>query len=357
MNAALQLTSNNLLELRDICVGYGQQVVINKVSLNIEKGEIGCLLGPSGCGKSTLLRAIAGFEPVRQGVIQLCTKTISETHNTLAPEHRNIGMVFQDVALFPHLSIEQNVAFGIKKLAAAQRKERVQQLLHLVGLSDSAKRYPHELSGGQQQRIALARALAPKPKLILLDEPFSGLDAKLRETLVPQVRDILKQEQVSALMVSHDQAEAFAIADKIAVMHKGEIHQWDNAYNSYHRPATKFVASFIGKSKFLTATTLCEHCIETPLGKLESKSPHGYTAGEKVEVLIRLDDVEHDPSAPHFGTVTQKNFHGSYFTYEITLADGSQLLCSTPAHYSFKHDIGDQFNIKLSMEHLVLFTR
>ncbi|EPJ52638.1 MAG: polyamine-transporting ATPase [Osedax symbiont Rs2] len=357
MNAAQQLTEENLLELQSICVGYGQQIILSNVSLNIEKGEIGCLLGPSGCGKSTLLRAIAGFEPVRQGVIKLSARSISEPLSTLAPEHRNIGMVFQDVALFPHLSIEQNIAFGIKQLALAPRRERVTQLLELVGLSDYAKRYPHELSGGQQQRIALARALAPKPKLILLDEPFSGLDAKLRESLVPQVRDILKQEQVSALMVSHDQAEAFAIADKIAVMDKGKIHQWDNAYNSYHRPATKFVASFIGKSKFLAATTLCARCIETPLGKLESKTPHGYAIGENVEVLVRLDDVQHDPAALHFGTVTQKNFHGSYFTYELTLADGSQLLCSTPAHYNFKHDIGDQFRIKLSIEHLVLFSR
>ncbi|OUS26600.1 ABC transporter ATP-binding protein ['Osedax' symbiont bacterium Rs2_46_30_T18] len=357
MNAAQQLTDTNLLELQDICVGYGQQIIINNVSLNIGAGEIGCLLGPSGCGKSTLLRAIAGFEPVRNGAIRLSSKNISEPHSTLAPEHRNIGMVFQDVALFPHLSIEKNIAFGIKKLPCAARSERVEQLLDLVGLNDCAQRYPHELSGGQQQRIALARALAPKPKLILLDEPFSGLDAKLRESLVPQVRDILKQEQVSALLVSHDQAEAFAFADKIAVMQKGQIHQWDNAYNSYHRPATKFVASFIGKSKFLAATTLCEHCIHTPLGKLESTTPHGYAPGEKVEVLVRLDDVQHDPAASNFGTVTQKNFHGSYFTYELSLADGTQLLCSTPAHYDYQHDIGDKFNIKLSIEHLVLFSR
>ncbi|MCJ8300762.1 MAG: ABC transporter ATP-binding protein [Pseudomonadales bacterium] len=345
------------LRIDKASVCYGDVTAVQGASLCLEAGEIGCLLGPSGCGKTSLLRAISGFQSISEGTIEVGETLVSSPALQVAPEQRRIGMVFQDIALFPHLSIEQNVAFGIKKLAAPQRKERVQQLLQLVGLSDSAKRYPHELSGGQQQRIALARALAPKPKLILLDEPFSGLDAKLRETLVPQVRDILKQEQVSALMVSHDQAEAFAIADKIAVMQKGKIHQWDNAYNSYHRPATKFVASFIGKSKFLAATTLCEHCIETPLGKLESKSPHGYAAGEKVEVLVRLDDVEHDPSAPYSGTVTQKNFHGSYFTYEITLADGSQLLCSTPAHYSYKHDIGDKFNIKLSMEHLVLFTR
>jgi len=356
MNLAKQLTPT-LLELKNISVGYGKKIIVKDVSLNIAPGEIGCLLGPSGCGKSTLLRAIAGFEPVLAGTIALFKQVISKTNNTLAPEHRNIGMVFQDISLFPHLSIEDNICFGIKHLSRQQRQTRVKQLLELVELSDSAKSYPHQLSGGQQQRIALARALAPKPKLILLDEPFSGLDAKLRETLVPQVKAILKQEKVSALIVSHDQAEAFAIADKIAVMHQGEIHQWDDAYNSYHHPATKFVANFIGTSKFIPATTVCEHCIETSLGRIESKEPHGFIAGTRVDLLVRIDDVTHDSSANYCGTVTKKDFHGSSYTYELILSDGVTILCSVPAKYDMKHTIGDELQLKLNIENLVLFER
>jgi iron(III) transport system ATP-binding protein len=261
------------------------------------------------------------------------------------------------VALFPHLTVQDNIAFGIRKRQKSERSARVGQLLELIGLENCAEKFPHQLSGGQQQRIALARALAPKPKLILLDEPFSGLDAKLRETLVPQVRHILKEENVSALMVSHDQAEAFSMADKIAVMNLGEIHQWDTPYNSYHKPVTKFVASFIGKSRFLPAKTLCEHCIETSLGPLESKSPHGFKAASAVEVLVRIDDVRHNNDAKYSSKVKNKNFHGSYFTYELVLEDGTEVLCSIPAHDQYKHDIGDTFKLNLAIEHLVLFPR
>jgi len=356
MNSAKQLISP-LLELKNVSVGYGKKIIVKNVCLNIAPGEIGCLLGPSGCGKSTLLRAIAGFEPVIDGTIALSDQIITQPSATLAPENRNIGMVFQDISLFPHLNIEDNISFGIKHLSKEQRQERVTQLLALVALSGSAKSYPHQLSGGQQQRIALARALAPKPKLILLDEPFSGLDAKLRETLVPQIKSILKQEQVSALIVSHDQAEAFAIADKIAVMNQGKIHQWDNAYNSYHSPATKFVANFIGTSKFIPATTVCEHCIETSLGIIESQAPHGFVAGAKVDLLVRIDDIKHDTSASHLGTLTKKDFHGSSYTYELTLSDGVAILCSIPAQYDMHHEIGDKLQLKLNIKNLVLFDR
>ncbi|MEM5530576.1 ABC transporter ATP-binding protein [Gammaproteobacteria bacterium AS21] len=356
MNSVEQ-TTPALLSLDNIDISYSDHLVVKNVSIDLLPGEIGCLLGPSGCGKSTLLRAIAGFEPVRKGTISLCEQIISQSNNTLVPEYRNIGMVFQDIALFPHLTIEKNIAFGLRKLDKEQQIFRVKQLLALVGLSDKLDHYPHQLSGGQQQRIALARALAPKPKLILLDEPFSGLDAKLRDTLVPQVRDILKQEQVSAIIVSHDQSEAFAIADKIAVMQHGQIHQWDNAYNIYHHPQTKFVASFIGKSKFLPATTTCENCIDTSIGNLRSSSPHGYSTGTEVVVLVRVDDLKHNPNSSHYGTVIKKEFHGSYFTFELVLDDGCGVLCSTPAHYQHKHAIGDAFHFDLAIEHLVLFDR
>jgi iron(III) transport system ATP-binding protein len=356
MNAA-QHASSALLEISNINVSYSKQNIVKNVSLDIQPGEIGCLLGPSGCGKSTLLRAIAGFEPVQQGTISLKNKLIASQSITVPPEKRCIGMVFQDISLFPHLSIEENICFGIKKLTKKAQHARAAQLLDLIDLTEYANAYPHELSGGQQQRVALARALAPKPQLILLDEPFSGLDAKLKETLVPQVRSILKQEQISALMVSHDQSEAFAISDKIAVMKCGEIHQWASPYRCYHQPATKFIASFIGKSAFLPAITTCDTCIETDLGNLRSDEPHGYQTDEKVCVLVRIDDVKHDPNSNYVGTVTNKNFHGSYFTYEVMIAEGTSVLCSTPAHYSYKLEVGDPFGLKLNIEHLVLFER
>ncbi len=356
MNHAQKITTA-LLDIDAISVSYAQRQVVHNVSLQLLPGEVGCLLGPSGCGKSTLLRAIAGFESIRSGAISLNSEMISNPQSTLPPEKRNIGMVFQDISLFPHLTIEDNIRFGIKHLSKDSQFKRTQQLLSLVGLEDYTKSYPHQLSGGQQQRIAIARALAPKPQLILLDEPFSGLDAKLKESLVPQIRSILKQEQVSAILVSHDQNEAFAIADKIAIMDRGEIHQWDTAYNSYHQPATKFSASFVGRSKFLPAKTTCDTCIETVLGNLRSDEPHGYPAQSEVDVLVRIDDVQHDLNAEHRATVRKKNFHGSYFTYELELTDGVTVLCSTPAHAAQQYEKGDQFPLKLSMEHLVLFDR
>lgn len=346
-----------LLEINDICISYGSKQVAHNISIQLQPGEIGCLLGPSGCGKSTLLRAIAGFESVNQGSISISGQKISEKNVTLPPEKRNIGMVFQDISLFPHLSVQDNIRFGIKHLTNDSQNHRVKQLLNLIGLSDSATQYPHQLSGGQQQRIAIARALAPRPPLILLDEPFSGLDAKLKESLVPEIRNILKHEQVSAILVSHDQNEAFAIADKIAIMDQGKIHQWDSAYNSYHQPATKFAASFVGRSRFLPARTTCDTCIDTILGNLRSDEPHGYPANSEVDVLVRIDDVQHDINANHTATVTKKNFHGSYFTYELMLSDGISVLCSTPAHTEHKYAEGDLFPLKLCIEHLVLFNR
>ena len=356
MNAAEPII-RPYLKLTNVSIAYADKTVVTDISIAISRGEIGCLLGPSGGGKSTLLRAIAGFEPVSEGSITLEDQLLSNQSTTIAPEKRNIGMVFQDISLFPHLSIEQNIAFGIKHLSPKVRHARIEQLLALIDLSDYAKRYPHQLSGGQQQRVALARALAPKPNLLLLDEPFSGLDAKLRESLVPQVKAILQQEQVCALMVSHDQAEAFAIADKIAIMENGRIHQWDTAYNSYHQPASKFVASFIGESKFMAGVTSCAHCIETPLGKLENNSPHGFAAGTAVDVLVRIEDVISAPDAVHTGTVIEKDFHGGYYRYELELADKSTLFYRTNAKQLQQYQIGAVVPLQLCIESLVIFDR
>ncbi|HSD59639.1 MAG TPA: ABC transporter ATP-binding protein, partial [Burkholderiales bacterium] len=255
-----------VLELRGISHAYGKQTVVQSLSLSLGRGTIGCLLGPSGCGKTTVLRCIAGFERVAAGEIRLSGQAVASPTLYLPPEKRRVGMVFQDYALFPHLSVSENVAFGLHGMPRAGRRARVEELLAVVRLAEAARKYPHELSGGQQQRVALARALAPRPDLLLLDEPFSNLDVDLRERLSLEVRDILKSQNATAILVTHDQHEAFAIADEIGIMHGGEIQQWDSAYNLYHKPVNRFVADFVGQGVFLEGRVLNPRQVEIELG-------------------------------------------------------------------------------------------
>lgn len=246
---------SELLKLDQISLAYdtadGLTPVVQCLSLCLEKGSIGCLLGASGCGKTTVLRAIAGFEPLRTGSISLGETILSTVGHQVEPEHRHVGMMFQDYALFPHLNIEKNIAFGLRLWDKQRRKHRVHELLSMTGLEGSEHRYPHELSGGQQQRVALARALAPEPELLLLDEPFSNLDVDTRERLAFEVRDILKKSGHTAILVTHNQAEAFAIADRIGVMRDGIIVQWDTPYALHTNPASAFVADFIKREALM----------------------------------------------------------------------------------------------------------
>lgn len=219
-----------ILQINNVRLGYKQgrdfKTVVDDFSMQVPAGEIACLLGPSGCGKTTVLRAIAGFEPVYAGRILLEDQVLSEPDRMVEPEHRRIGMMFQDYALFPHLTVEQNVGFGLRKARPLQRKQRVEELLTLVRMSDLRERYPHELSGGQQQRVALIRSLAPAPRLLLLDEAFSNLDTEIRQKLVVEVRSILKQSGISAILVTHNLEEAQAIADHIGTMKDGQLRAW-----------------------------------------------------------------------------------------------------------------------------------
>ena len=246
---------STFLNLHEISLAYntpeGLKTVVNQLSLQLEQGHIGCLLGASGCGKTTVLRAIAGFEPLRHGRIELDQRVLSSPEGSIAPEKRQVGMMFQDYALFPHLSVEKNIGFGLRKWAKSERQSRVEEMLNLVGLESLAQRYPHELSGGQQQRLALARALAPEPSLLLLDEPFSNLDVDTRERLAFEVREILQKTGLTAILVTHNQAEAFAIADRIGVMKDGVIVQWDTAYGLHHQPVNDFVSDFIRREALM----------------------------------------------------------------------------------------------------------
>ncbi|HRE53662.1 MAG TPA: ABC transporter ATP-binding protein [Candidatus Competibacter sp.] len=341
------------LELNQIDIAYPPRRVIQDVSLEMAEAGIGCLLGPSGCGKTTLLRAIAGFEPLQHGAIQLEGRELSRPGWTLPPERRRIGMMFQDLALFPHLTLADNIAFGLRAWKAKERQSRVGDLLRLIGLDDDAKRYPHQISGGQQQRVALARALAPRPRLLLLDEPFSSLDVTLREGLAREIRAILLREGIGGLLVSHDQFEAFAFADEIGVLRHGRLLQWDSAYNLYHRPADRFVAGFIGQGVLLSGRMGEGSRVCTELGDIDGMSLADCAPGDPVEVLVRPDDVAHDDASPLTAEVVERAFRGADFLYTLKLASGARLLCLAPSHHD--HAPGERIGIRLEIDHLVMF--
>ena len=351
------------LEVSKLKVQYAGSALpaVSDVSFDLRAGDIGVLIGPSGCGKTTLLRAVAGLERVTGGEIRLSDQVVSSTEMSLPPESRRMGMVFQDYALFPHLSVSNNVGFGLNHLPKSERLGRITEVLALVGLQDSAARFPHELSGGQQQRVALARALAPKPQLLLLDEPFSNLDVDLRERLAHEVRAILKAANATALFVTHDQMEAFAIGDTIGVMHQGRLQQWGDAYSLYHRPATRFVADFIGHGVFAPATIreVNKHIVvQTPLGDLtdvaECPLPCQFSSGE-CDVLLRADDIVHDDDAPVKAEIIRKSFRGSEFLYTLRLANGQQLMAHVPSHHD--HTLGEWIGIRAQVDHVVTFNR
>jgi len=344
-----------MLDVERIRVGYGAQTVVQDLSCRLAQGRIGCLLGPSGCGKTTVLRAIAGFEPLVTGEIRLGGRVVSQPDWTLPPERRQVGMVFQDFALFPHLNIAANIGFGIRNLNAAQRDARVAELLDLVGLAALARAYPHQLSGGQQQRVALARAIAPRPALLLMDEPFSSMDVELREQLAREVRGILRHEAITAVLVTHDQMEAFALADEIGVLHAGRLEQWGSAYDLYHRPGSRFVADFIGQGVLLPGTLLNEHQVQTELGIIGGKVAPGLVAGTAVDVLVRPDDILHDDASAQLTEVCDKAFRGAEFLYTLRLPSGAKVISLVPSHHD--HAIGERIVIRLDIDHLVMFPR
>lgn len=340
------------LEVVDLVHGYAGQDVVRGLGFSLAPGVLGCLLGPSGCGKTTVLRCIAGFEPVRAGRVLVGGRVMSQPGSSVAPEARGIGMVFQDYALFPHLTVARNVAFGIRKLDVTQRTRRIDAMLELVGLRDAADVWPHELSGGMQQRVALARALAPEPGLLLMDEPFSNLDVDLRERLSAEVRGILKASNTTAILVTHDQNEAFALADEIGVMKEGRIEQWDSGYRLYHEPQTRFVADFIGLGVFLRGTWRGEGRVSTEFGDLAANATD-FVTGSPVELLLRPDDVIHDDASPWRARVAAKAFRGAEFLYTLQLDSGTRLLSLVPSHHD--HAVGEQIGFRLGVDHVVTF--
>ena len=343
------------LEVKEAAVAYDGNTVIEGVSFALPPGEIGCLLGPSGCGKTSLLRAIAGFEPLARGEIRLHGKTVSQPGNSVATEQRRVGMVFQDFALFPHLSVAKNVAFGLKRQSPAEREQRVTELLQLVGLEHLREAHPHQLSGGQQQRIALIRAMAPRPDILLMDEPFSSMDAELREQLAREVRGLLKRDGITAILVTHDQLEAFAMADVIGVVGHGKLHQWGSGYAIYHQPVDRFVADFIGQGVMLPGEVVNHNQVKSELGIIEGALPEGCLPGCKVELLIRPDDVIHDDTSALQLEVKARAFRGAEYLYTLALPSGQRLLCLVQSHHN--HQVGERIGIRLDVEDLALFAQ
>jgi len=344
---------NSQLEVSDVVIAYDRKPVVNQVSFQLGQGEIGCLLGPSGCGKTTLLRAIAGFEPLQAGEILLHGQQISRSGYMLAPEKRRIGMVFQDFALYPHLSVEQNVGFGLRGMPRFQRKQRIDELLRLVDLEPARRQYPHQLSGGQQQRVALIRAMAPHPEILLLDEPFSSLDVELRDQLAREVREILKRDGITAVLVTHDQLEAFSMADTIGVLAEGELRQWAGSYELYHKPADRFVADFIGQGAMLPGRVIDHECIDTGLGRLKGRMSAGFSAGTSVRLLLRPDDIIHDDDSPLKLKVVDRVFQGAAYLYTLQLPDGNRVFSLVQSHHD--HRIGESIGVRPETGHLVVF--
>lgn len=344
-----------LLAISGLRHAYGSNEVIKGLSFSLNKGTIGCLLGASGCGKTTVLRCIAGFEPVQAGEIWLNGQLVSRRGVRVPTEARHVGMVFQDYALFPHLTVAENIAFGLRNGNRAAHAHRVDEVLEIVRLTELRDKYPDELSGGQQQRVALARALAPRPDLLLLDEPFSNLDVDLRTQLSAEVREILKQQNTTAILVTHDQHEALSLADEIGLMRDGAIEQWDTPYRLYHEPASRYVADFIGQGTFLPGTVLGDQRIKVELGVFQGSIPRDWPQGTAVDVLLRPDDILHDDASPLQAQVLHKAFHGAEFLYALQLPGGGRVMSLVPSHHN--HAIGEKIGIRLEIDHLVAFRR
>ena len=344
------------LDIASVTLEHDGEQTLNNISLQLQQGDIACLLGPSGCGKTSLLRCICGFTQITQGAILIDNFAVSTPSIHLPPEQRSIGMVFQDLALFPHLNVRENISFGIQHLPAVKRHKRLNDMLELTSLGNYCNRYPHELSGGQQQRVALARSLAPKPKLLLLDEPFSSLDHSLRLKLAHNVRQLIKEQNTTTLMVTHDQTEALAIADMLGVLNEGQLLQWNTPYNVYHEPASYEVANFIGMSTTLSGCILDGNRIRTALGVTAIKNGlDSLKPGDSVSLLIRPDDIIHNDDSKLHAVILEKQFRGAEFLYQLQLDNGEMVFCFAPSHHD--HSIGESIGIVADIEHSVIFSQ
>jgi len=330
---------------------YADITAVDDVHISISQGEFFSLLGPSGCGKTTTLRLIAGLDCLSGGSISIDGKKVSDPSFFIPPEKREVGIVFQDYALFPHMTLFENVAFGLYGKSKKFVGERTEELLSLTGLSGMEKKYPHELSGGQRQRVALARSLAPSPKVMLLDEPFSNLDAELRESLRNETKQILKKSNTTVILVTHDQEEAFSLSDRVGLLNFGKLEQVGTPYEVYHDPSSRFVADFVGKADFVTAQADGNYII-SDIGKFENNKNYCLNA-QKVDLMIRPDDVaiEEDPSGQ--AIISETSFLGSDVLY--TLDMGNNIFIHAIGLSAFPHPKGTRVKVSIHMPHTVFF--
>jgi iron(III) transport system ATP-binding protein len=343
-----------LLHLQQITKRYApdQPPAVDGLTLTAEQGEILALLGPSGCGKTTTLRLIVGFESPDAGLVAIRGETMAGPHRWVPPEERGVGIVFQDYALFPHLTVEANVAFGLHRLSRLAQRQRAAQILELVGLESFGRRYPHELSGGQQQRVAVARALAPAPVLILLDEPFSNLDADLRAQMREEVERILRNTGTTAIFVTHDQEEAFTLADRVGILNRGRLEQLDSPEEIYHHPASQFVAEFVGAADFLHGL-ITDEGIVTELGIFANMDDRD--TGENVQVMIRPDDITFTPQTNGEAVIIHRYFRGSENLYCLRLPSGQRVHSSQPS--TVVYPMGTRVRAEAHVIHVVTFPR
>ena len=342
-----------ILRLTDVTKRFAAETAVDGVSLTVERGELLTLLGPSGCGKTTTLRMIAGLEAPSGGTIEIEDEVVAADDEATAPEARDVGIVFQNFALFPHLSVRENIAFGLAEWDEAAADRRVDELLELVDLPEHGEKSPAQLSGGQKQRVALARSLAPEPDVLLLDEPFSNLDVRLRVAMREEVRSILKTAGVTAISVTHDQEEALSISDRVAVMNDGRIEQLDKPERIFEQPESRFVASFLGRASFLTGY-VHDGVLKTGLGAFDAMTLDGYTEqyeGIAVDVLVRPDDLRAGRAADEQtdGEVTSRQYVGPSFIYRVDLDSGDTVHCLHNHVEDF--ELGERVAVDLVADH------
>ena len=348
-----EATGKTVLDLDGLTRSFGAETAVEDLSLTVGEGELVTLLGPSGCGKTTMLRMIAGLEQPSAGTIKIAGKTVADGETFVTPEDRDVGLVFQDFALFPHLSVAENITFGIDDWEKRRQEERLQELLALADLEDHREKRPEELSGGQQQRVALARSLAPEPDILLLDEPFSNLDVRLRIEMRQEVRRILKEAGVTAVSVTHDQEEALSISDRVAIMNDGRLEQAGKPELVFENPESRFVASFLGRASFLTGRVRGDK-VETELGTLETKQLNGPVDaydGAQIDVLVRPDDLEAIPTneATANGEIVHRQYNGPNFIYRVELDTGSSVRCLHNHVQTFEH--GQSVAVSITADH------
>jgi iron(III) transport system ATP-binding protein len=348
-----QTDTDSVLEITGVTKRFGPEAAVEDLSLSVRDGELLTFLGPSGCGKTTTLRLIAGLTEPTDGTLSIAGETVAGDGAFVAPEDRDVGLVFQNFALFPHLDVAENIAFGIADWDTTDRERRVDDLLELVGLEAHREKMPSQLSGGQQQRVALARSLAPEPDVLLLDEPFSNLDVRLRVEMREEVRRILKEAGVTAVSVTHDQEEALSISDRVAIINDGHLEQVGKPEFVFENPESKFVADFLGRASFITGRVRGD-VVETSLGTLTTEQIRGPLRdydGAQIDVLVRPDDLEATPVDEEVadGHIVHRQYNGPSFVYRVELADGGVVRCLHNHAETFEY--GQPVTVDIVAEH------